>query len=264
MNRKASWGLKLYAWAVYGFLYLPIIVLAVFSFNKNSVGTAWKGFTFQWYSQLFQNEVIASVTENTLILALSSTVISTVIGSLLGYGLYRFRFPGSRLFNWVMYVPVVSPDIVLAVGFLLTYSLLRVFLPFFELGMTTMILAHVSFQISFVAITVRSRIAGLDEALEEASRDLYASSWDTLLHVVLPLAVPGILAGALLAFTLSIDDFVISFFTSGPQSTTLPMLIYSSVRRGINPSMNALSTIIVLLTVMGVVGSRILRRSPGK
>jgi spermidine/putrescine transport system permease protein len=260
MRHKIHWSLRAHAWLIFAFLYIPILVLALYSFNDSQIGTIWRGFTTRWYTSLFHNEVVAKIALNTLELALISTAISTVIGSLLGYGLHRYRFPGSRLFNWVMYIPVITPDIVIAVGLLLTYALLRRVLPFFELGMTAMILAHVSFQIAFVAIVVRSRLAGLDAALEEASRDLYASAFDSLRYIVLPLAMPGVLAGALLAFTLSMDDFVISFFTSGPTSATLPIYIYSSIRRGVTPDMNALSTLIVLLTVIGVAGSNLLRR----
>ncbi len=260
MKRKIHWTLRAYAWLLFAFLYIPILVLALYSFNDSRTGTIWRGFTTRWYTTLFQNEVVLAVAWNTLELALISTAISTIIGSLLGYGLHCYRFPGSRFFNWVMYLPVITPDIVIAVGLLLTFGLLRRVLPFFELGMTAMIIAHVSFQIAFVAIVVRSRLSSLDVALEEASRDLYASAFDSLRFVVLPLAMPGVLAGALLAFTLSIDDFVISFFTSGPTSATLAIYIYSSIRRGVTPDINALSTIIVLLTILGVVGSSLLRR----
>jgi spermidine/putrescine transport system permease protein len=159
-----------------------------------------------------------------------------------------------------MYLPVVIPDVVMAIGLLLFYKFVRTYTGLFELGLTTMILSHVTFQVSFVAIVVRSRLLTLDPSLEEAARDLYASSWDTLRHVTLPLVLPGVLAGALLAFTLSIDDFVVSFFTSGPESTTLPILIYSTVRRGVTPEINALSTLIVLVTMITVVGSNLLGR----
>jgi spermidine/putrescine transport system permease protein len=159
-----------------------------------------------------------------------------------------------------MYIPVVIPDIVMAVAMLLFYSLVRERFGLFQLGMTTMIVAHVTFQIPFVAIVVRSRMAGMDPAIEEAAHDLGATPWQKFWHVTFPLALPGVMAGAALAFTLSIDDFVVSFFTTGPGATTLPILIYSSVRRGITPDVNALSTLIVLVSVAGAVAMALLQR----
>ena len=175
--------------------------------------------------------------------------------------MHRYRFPGSKLTAWLMYIPVVTPDIVMAISLLLLYQVLRGISPIFEPGLPAMVIAHVTFQIAFVAIVVRSRLATLDPALEEAARDLYAGPLDTMRFVVLPLMLPGVMAGALLAFTLSIDDFVISFFTSGPTSQTLPILIYASVKRGITPDINALSTIIVAITIVGVFISQILQRN---
>ena len=263
-TRPISAGLRLTAWLAFAFLYLPILVVAVFSFNDSRFRLDWVGFTTKWYGVLFQNDLVIAATENTLVLAFVSTLVSTVLGSLLGYGLHRYRFPGSRFFAWMMYIPVVTPDIIMAVALVLTFGAIRQFLPLvgpaFELGIGTMIVAHVTFQVAFVAIVVRSRLAGLDPALEEAARDLYAGPLATVRHVILPLALPGVVAGALLAFTLSIDDFVISFFTAGATSQTLPILIYSSVKRGITPDINALSTIIVLVTVVGVLASNLLRR----
>ncbi len=254
--------LRWISYGIYGFLYLPILLIMIYSFNQARYGLVWRGFTFDWYIQLFQNTITLQATINTLILAVISTLISTILGTLLGYGLHRYRFPGKRLFQGIMYLPVIIPDIVMAIALLLFYKFVRNYTGLFELGMGTMILAHVTFQISFVAIVVRSRLLALDITLEEAAHDLYASSWQTLRHVTFPLIAPGIIAGALLAFTLSIDDFVISFFTSGPTSTTLPILIYSSVRRGVTPEINALSTLIVLVTIITVIGINALGRSP--
>ncbi len=268
--RKASVGLSFTSFLAFAFLYAPILVVAIMSFNNSRFKLEWVGFTTKWYAKIFGDESVVgglegaqllSATQNTLILAIISTIISTIIGALLGYGLHRYRFPGSRLTAWLMYIPVVTPDIVMAISLLLLYQVVRNFLPFFEPGMPAMVIAHVTFQIAFVAIVVRSRLATLDPALEEAARDLYASPLETVQHVVFPLALPGVMAGALLAFTLSIDDFVISFFTSGPESQTLPILIYASVKRGITPDINALSTIIVVLTMIGVFLSQILQRN---
>ena len=230
MSRPVSLGLRISSYLILLFIYLPIILVAIFSFNNSNYSLAWSGFTWKWYGKILGlNEInigmpvdqLTQATENTLFLAVVSTLIATVLGTLLGYGLHRYKFPGSRFFTWFMYIPVVTPDIVMAVSLLLTYAFLRQLSSVFDPGMTTMVIAHVTFQIAFVAIIVRSRLALLDPALEEAARDLYAGPLDTVRYVILPLAMPGIVAGALLAFTLSIDDFVISFFTSGPSSQTL-------------------------------------------
>jgi spermidine/putrescine transport system permease protein len=258
--RRNSWTLNLCAALLYVFLYAPIVVVIVYSFNLARFGAGWTGFTTQWYRALFSNSVALTAAENTLLLGVFSTLISTVLGTLLGFGMSRYEFPGKRIFARLLYVPVFIPDIVLAVALLLFYSLVRNWLGWFGLGLTTMILAHVTFQIPFVAIVVRARMVGLDPALEEAARDLGANEWQTFLHVTLPLILPGVLAGGMLAFTLSLDDFVVSFFTSGPGSTTLPILIYSSVKRGITPDINALSTLIILASVLGTIIVAVLQR----
>lgn len=264
MNRR-SWTLNLAAAVLYAFLYAPIVVVMVYSFNSARFGGAWTGFTTEWYRALLSNSTALAAAKNTLLLGIFSTAISTVLGTLLAFGLSRYRFPGRGLFARLLLVPVFIPDVVLAVALLLTYSLVRTWTGFLELGLGTMILAHVTFQIPFVAIVVRSRLVGLDSSLEEAARDLGASEWQTFRHVTLPLILPGVLAGAMLAFTLSLDDFVVSFFTSGPGSTTLPILIYSSVKRGITPDINALSTFIILASIGGTVLVALLQhlRAPG-
>ncbi len=245
---------------LYFFLYAPIVVVILYSFNAARFGAGWAGLTARWYAELQHNPVALSAARNTVLLAVFSTSIATVLGTLLGFGLHRYEFPAKSFFSRLLYIPVFVPDIVLAVALLLFYSLVRAWLGLFELGLTSMVLAHVTFQIPFVAIVVRSRMAGLDPALEEAARDLGASGWQSFWHVTFPLILPGVIAGAMLAFTLSLDDFVVSFFTSGPGSTTLPILIYSSVKRGITPDINALSTLIVVASVAGTVLITLLQR----
>lgn len=259
--RKLSPTLTLSAAILFVFLYAPLVVVVVYSFNAARFGAGWTGFTTKWYGELFKNPLALSAAKNSILLAVFSTAIATVLGTLLGYGLTRYEFPGKRSFGQLLYVPVFIPDIVLAVAMLLFYALVRQWLGIFELGLTTMVLAHVTFQIPFVAIVVRARLAGLDPALEEAARDLGANEWSTFRHVTLPLILPGVLAGGMLAFTLSLDDFVVSFFTSGPGSTTLPILIYSSVKRGITPDINALSTLMILACVLGTVLVTLLQRT---
>jgi spermidine/putrescine transport system permease protein len=249
--------------ATMAFLYLPLLAVGAMSLNAARFGVAWKGFSLKWYAQLAGNEIVLHAALNTLILASVSTTVATVLGTFLAVGLERFPWPRwmRRLVDSVVYVPVVTPDIVFAVGMLLAFEAARQALGALRLGMGTMILAHVTFQISFVALVVGSRLATLGRSVEEAARDLYAGTWYSLKKVTLPLIAPGIVAGAMLAFTLSLDDFVISFFTSGPSSVTLPLYIYGSLRRGISPDIHALSTIIFLVTVALVLGLQIFTRS---
>ena len=258
--RRSRWPLWLTSLLVYLFLYAPIVVVVVYSFNAARYGGPWRGFTFKWYATLLDNEEKLAAAYNTLKLGVVSTALSTLLGTGLGYGLSRFTFPGKKIFSWLMYIPVVIPDIVMAIAMLMFYALVREWLGLFELGMTTMILAHVTFQIPFVAIVVRSRMVGMDPAIEEAAHDLGASSLQTFVHVTLPMILPAVVAGAALAFTLSIDDFVVSFFTTGPGASTLPILIYSSVKRGITPDINALSTLIVAISIVGTLGAVFLQR----
>ncbi len=246
---------------LYLFMYAPIVVVMVFSFNLSRFGAGWTGFTTKWYGVLFANHSALSAAENTLILAGIATLISTVLGTLLGYGLSRFWFPGKSVFDLLMLIPVAIPDILMAVALVLFYGLMRDTFGLFNLGLPTMILSHITFQIPFVAIVVRARMVGMDPAVEEAARDLGANNFRVFWHVTLPLLFPGIMSGALLAFTMSLDDFVVSFFTSGPGSTTLPILIYSSVKRGITPDINALSTIMVLISMTLVVAATLLQKS---
>ena len=245
---------------MYVFMYAPIAVVIVFSFNAAKYGGPWRGFTTDWYATLFHSPEKIAAAKNTFILGVVSTVIATVLGTGLGYGLSRFWFPGKKLFSLLMYIPVMIPDIVMAVAMLSFFALIHAWAGLFQLGMFTMIIAHVTFQIPFVAIVVRSRLVGMDPAIEEAAHDLGASSWQTFWHITFPLMLPGVLAGGMLAFTLSLDDFVVSFFTTGPGATTLPILIYSSVKRGITPDINALSTLIVLASVAGTIGVTLLQQ----
>ena len=250
--------------ATFVFLYLPLLAVAAMSLNAARFGVAWKGFSFRWYVQLAHNSVVLQAGLNTLILAAVSTAAATVLGTFLAIGLERFPWPRwvRRFVDGVVYVPVVTPDIVFAVGMLLAFEAVRQALGGLRLGMGTMIVAHVTFQVSFVALVVGSRLATLGRSVEEAARDLYAGTWQSLRKVTLPLIAPGIVAGAMLAFTLSLDDFVISFFTSGPSSVTLPLYIYGSLRRGITPDIHALSTLVFLVTVALVLGLQAFTRNP--
>jgi spermidine/putrescine transport system permease protein len=259
--RPPCWRLTTIALFLYGFIYAPILVVIVYSFNAARFGAGWGGFTTRWYGVLLENSQALSAAKNTLLLGVFSTLFSTVLGTSLAFGLARYRFPGKSWANRLLYIPVFIPDIVMAVALLLFYSLARQWFGLFELGLTTMVLAHVTFQIPFVTIVVRARLAGLDPALEEAARDLGASEFQAFWHLTLPLIAPGVIAAAMLAFTLSLDDFVVSFFTSGPGSTTLPILIYSSVKRGITPDINALSTLIIIVSLVATITATLLQQS---
>jgi spermidine/putrescine transport system permease protein len=245
-------------------LYLPLAAVAALSLNAARFGVAWKGFSLRWYVQLAGNDLVLSAAANTLILAAASTAVSTVLGTLLALGLERFPWPGwlRKAVDAVVYVPVVTPDIVFAVGMLLAFEAVRTIAGGLHLGMATMIVAHVTFQVSFVALTVSSRLATIGRTVEEAARDLYAGTWYVMRRVTFPLLAPGVVAGAMLAFTLSLDDFVISFFTSGPSSVTLPLYIYGSLRRGITPEIHALSTIVFVVTVLLVLALQLATRAP--
>lgn len=252
MNRRLPlWvrGLALFALFL---MYLPLFAVVIQSFNASRLGLDWKGFTFQWYAKLWHNTSIHEATVNTLIVAGTSTLLATILGTALAMGLARFPWPRRSLatLDNLIYLPVVTPEIVMAAALVILFSLTRHLHAWFDFGLPAIIMGHVTFQISFVALTVRGRLAGLPKNLEEAAYDLYANGWSVFRRVTLPLLLPGIGAGALLAFILSLDDFVISYFTAGPQVETLPIFIYGSQRRGITPEVHALSTVILLVTVV--------------
>ncbi len=248
-------------------LYLPLFAVAVLSFNSTRLGTAWGGFTTSWYQKLVGNEAVLSAATNSLIVACASTLASTVIGTLLAIGLRRLPFgrQGRILAEMGTTLPTVTPDILLSAALVVAYGLLRTVSHVFDPGLVTLIIGHITFQISFVAIVVGSRLSAIGTDQIEAARDLYASTGLLWRKVLLPQLAPGIVAGGLLAFTLSLDDFVVSFFVSGPSSTTLPILIYASVKRGVTPEIHALSTLIVVATMITILGVALIdRRNPRK
>lgn len=224
------------------FLFLPIFVLILFSFNTSQLNITFEGFTLKWYGELFKNTTLLLALKNTLIVAIVSTVVSTVIGTISAYGLYKYDFPLKKLVNRLLYIPVVIPEIVLGISLLAIYTVFKL-----ELGMTTLILAHISFSIPFVIINVRNILEQMDGNLILAANDLGASKLKTFLYVTIPSLMPGILSGAELAFTLSLDDVVISYFTAGPGSNTLPLQIYSIIKTGVTPDVNALITLMLLV-----------------
>jgi len=254
--RKSNPLITVMALATVGFLYLPLAAVAVFSVNATRYGLVWRGFTLDWYIKLFSNEFILEAAWNTLVLAVVSTIVATILGTILAIGMDRFPWgrKANTFLDLVLHIPVVIPDIILAAALVVAFGLLRFTSSVFEPGLFNMIIGHITFQISFVALVVRSRLASIGRDVEEAARDLFASTPYLLLRVTLPLLLPGIVAGAMLAFTLSLDDFVISFFTAGPDSVTLPLFIFAAVRRGVTPQIHALSTLVVLITVIMIFG----------
>lgn len=246
--------------AGYIFFYLPIVILVVFSFNASRYASGvWRGFSLKWYASLFSNEAIGAALKNTLVVAGASTLISTVFGTMVALAMERYKFRGQLAFDALLYLPIIIPDIAMAVMLLLFFVLAHS-----QLGLATIIISHVAFNISFVAVVVRARLAYFDISLEEAAQDLYANEWQTFRRVTLPLIMPGILGGALMAFTLSIDDFVITFFTSGPGSTTLPLRIYSMVKLGVTPEINALSSMMLVVSMIMVLLSLLLQKGGGQ
>lgn len=251
-------------WLIFIFFYAPILVLVLFSFNSGRFVSQWEGFSLRWYITLFEDDAIALALRNSLIVATISTIVSTILATFVAVGMERFVFSGKTAMESVLYLPIIIPDIAMAVMLLLFFvqagQALGVIGFRFSLGLGTVILAHVAFNVAFVTVTVRARLADFDRSLEEATRDLYADEWATFRYVTLPLIMPGIMAGALLAFTMSLDDFVVTFFTSGPGSTTLPLRIYSMVKTGITPEINALSTLMLFASMILVFVSLLLQR----
>lgn len=226
------------------FLYFPIVSLIVFSFNDSKRNIVWKGFTLRYYVKAFNNEQLHEAFANSLTIAAVSTITSTVLGTMLGLALYRFRFPGKGPFEGWVHLPIVIPEICLGVAMLAFFARLDI-----PLGLFTITVSHIAFSIPFVAVVIRARMSGFDRSLEEASLDLGATQWQTFWHVTIPYMIPGIVAGGLLAFTLSLDDFVITFFTSGPGSTTFPVKVYSMVRFSVTPEVNAASAVLIAITL---------------
>ena len=243
-----------YAMAILAFLYLPLLILALYSFNESRINAVWSGFTLDWYLSLFKNRRVLEALTNSLIVAFASTIVSTVLGTTAAIALNKYQYKYKNVINGLLYLPILIPEIVMGLSLLVLFSQAHI-----PLGKTSLILAHITFCVSFVVITVNARLEGMRPELEQAAMDLYATPFQTFRYVTLPLAMPGIVAGALMAFTLSIDDFIISFFVAGPNSTTLPLYIYAMVKRGISPEINALSTLLMLATIVLVVLAQVLQ-----
>jgi len=237
------------------FLYIPILILIIFSFNDAKIVTGWKGFTFKYYALLWENKTILEAFRNTMLIARLSTLISTVLGVLGALGLEYHKFSGRKLFSALIYVPLVIPDILMGVSLALLFNFTRV-----NTGMLTVLIAHITFCVSYTIIVIRSRLEGFDYSLVEAAMDLGAKPATIFWKIKLPLIMPGIIAAALLAFTLSIDDFIITFFTSGRGFDTLPIYVEGAIRRGTITTINSLSTIMIGFTLLLVVTTKRIRK----
>jgi spermidine/putrescine transport system permease protein len=229
----------------------------LYSFNDSRFSAAWEGFTLAWYARLFQSPETATALRNTLIVSFSATLLAMLLGTLLAVGIHLRRFRGRALVELLLYLPIIAPDIVLGVSLLAFF--VAVGLP---LGRLSIVLAHVAFQVSFVALVVRARLQGFPPSLLEAARDLGADELGAIRRVLLPIVRPGIVAGALIALALSVDDFLVTYFTAGAGASTLPIRIYSMVKRGVTPDINALSTLLLVFTLVLILASlRLQRRS---
>ncbi len=266
-----GWSLSAYGILAFAFLYLPILILVIFSFNDSRSVSKWAGFTTEWYGKMLQDGQILLSIWNSLFLAIVSTIIATILGTLVALGLERYRFRGKTAVDSMFYLPVIIPDIAMAIMLLLFFNMSGIgFTPwkvnFFGARLAvpySVIIGHVAFNTSFVAIVVRARLTQMDRTLEEAAQDLYANAWQTFRRVTLPMLMPGIVGGALLAFTLSLDDFVITFFTSGAGFNTLPVRVFGMIKKGVTPKINAVSTLMLAVSLSLVVISILLSRRSG-
>jgi spermidine/putrescine transport system permease protein len=245
------------AWtvAVLVFFYAPIVILIAYSFNSSRLNVLWEGFTLRWYSAIWQDAVLVRSLRNSLIVAAASTVLSVVLGTGGGWLLYRYRFPGVRLINTLVFVPMIIPEVVMGVSLLILFVVIGL-----ELGYWTIIISHVTFCFPFVMVAVQARLTGLDPSLEEAAMDLGATPMRAFLKVIVPYLTPAIVSGALMSFTLSFDELIVTYFTASAGTRTLPLEIFGRVKKGLDPTLNAISTVFILATVGLVVATELLNR----
>lgn len=258
MSRKAKRRLteglfNLYGFLVYGFLYIPVIVMVVFSFNDSTNNQIWNGFTTEWYGTLMSDSELWRILLTTVVIAIISTVIAVVLGTIGAVGMSRTDFKGKKLISTLLYIPIIIPEIVLAVATLLVIRKAGL-----GLGMLAMCMGNVTLILPYVYITVKSRLTGMDKSIEEASLDLGANRSYTFLHVILPSILPGVVSGAFMAFTLAFGDLVIVSFMANATTVTLPMDVYSMLKRGIRPEINALSTVILVAFLVGITASKLI------
>jgi spermidine/putrescine transport system permease protein len=266
--RIGNWLLGTNAALVFGFIYLPVVILIIFSFNNTRSVALFTGFSTEWYTSLANNEELLDAARNSLLVGLITTIVATIIGTMTALAMDRYRFKLRTSFDANLYLPIVIPEIVMGIALLLYFN--QALFPFMEnvfgirasTGLPTITISHIAFDIPFVYVIVRARLADFDKTLEEAAADLGADEWNTFQRVTLPLLMPGIIGGALMAFTLSLDDYLITAFTKGIRDQTMPLYIYSLVRRGVTPEINALSTALLLASI-GLVGLSLTAQNGG-
>ena len=240
----------------FAFLYIPMLILIIYSFNESRLVTVWAGFSTKWYGELFRNEAMMDAAWVTLQVAFFSSTIATVLGTMAAYVLVRQgRFAGRTLFSGMIYAPLVMPEVITGLSLLLLFISIGL-----DRGILTIVLAHTTFAMCYVSVVVSSRLVSFDQSLEEAALDLGATPFEAFRLVTLPIIAPAVISGWLLAFTLSLDDLVIASFTAGPSATTLPIKIFSSVRLGVSPEINALSTIIIAIVTVGVITASLISK----
>jgi len=248
---------RAYQWLVYALLYLPIAILVVYSFNASRSSLTWRGFTTDWYVKLFEDWELLGAAGNSAIVAVLAATCATLVGTLTALAIYRYRFRGKALAEGLVFILIMAPEIVMGISLLILFVALGM-----GLGFTTVLLAHITFCLPFVTVTVLARLNGFDRHLVEAAQDLGATELQTVLRVILPVAAPALAAGWLLSFTLSLDDVIITTFVAGPDYELLPLKLYSMVRRGVTPEINALSTLLFALTLIVVgMAQRLLQRT---
>ena len=268
LSRSTRAGLSINSAAVYLFLYAPIVLLVIFSFSDHRNVGQWGGFTLDWYGEFADNQSLQRALWVSVKVAIWSTLISVTLGTLSALALERFTFRGQKVFDGLLYLPIIIPDVTMAVMMLLFFSeALDVVNGIFGLawtkGVETITISHIAFNISFVSVVVRARLQGMDDTLEQAAMDLYATRWRTFRHVTLPQIAPGIAGGALLAVTLSLDDVVVTQFSAGPGATTLPVYVFGLIRRGVTPLINATSVIMLAISIVLILLSLLLQRGGG-
>ena len=240
---------------VFLFFYLPIVILVLFSFNQSRLNIVWTGFTFEWYAALWRDSVLVRTLQNSLIVATATTAVSVVLGTAGGWLLYRFRYRGSGFLETLVFMPMIVPEVILGVSLLILFVTIGL-----QLGYTTIVISHVTFCFPFVMAAVQARLAGLDPALEEAALDLGATPLQAFSKVLVPYLLPAIVSGALMSFTLSLDELIVTYFTASAGTRTLPLEIFGRVKKGLDPSLNAISTVLIFVTVLAVFLTETLRR----
>jgi spermidine/putrescine transport system permease protein len=255
-------GLKVQQWLfggwtllVFAFLYIPILLLIIFSFNESKLGIRWTGFTTHWYGVLFQNEVLLRSFKNSMIVASVTMVLATVLGTIGAWLMFRYRFPARRLLGLLIFIPMVMPEVLMGTSLMALFVRMHL-----ELGYTAMIIAHTTFCFPFVLVGVQARLEGIDPFLEEAAMDLGATPVQAFWKVIVPYLMPAIISGMLMSFTLSFDEYIVSFFLTNAGSQTLPLKVFGMAKKGLSPDLNALSTLFVLGTFLLVIATQLIQQ----